>query len=159
SELAAAVKASGKSLHQYLDELYGTYGVHLERLVNIQMEGSDGMRRMQRLMERFRTAPPATLGGLRVSRWRDYLNGLQGEAGGASRPLSGPKDNLIFLETEVPGNYIAARPSGTEPKVKFYLFTFAPPASGAELEQSRGELSRRLDGFVSDLKNFATAVE
>jgi phosphoglucomutase/phosphomannomutase len=159
SELAAVVKASGKSLHQYLDELYGIYGVHLERLVNIQMEGSDGMRRMQRLMERFRSAPPGKLGGLRVAGMRDYLHGRQREAGGADRPLNGPQDNLIFLETDVPGNYIAARPSGTEPKVKFYLFTFAPPASGTELVQSRSELNRRLDGFVADLKEFAASVD
>lgn len=159
SELAAAVKATGQSLHQYLDGLYATYGLHLERLVNIQMEGSDGMRRMQRLMERFRNAPPETLAGLRVAGLKDYLNGVQRESGGSAKPLAGPRDNLIFLETEVAGNFIAARPSGTEPKVKFYLFTSAPPARGVELERSRTELNLRLDRFVAELKNFAAAVE
>lgn len=159
SELAAWVKSQGKSLFQFLDELYGIYGLHSERLVNIQMEGSDGMKRMQRLMDRFRTAGPKTLAGLRVTGMRDYLNGVRQDSAGQSQRLDGPKDNLIFLETEKPGNFIAARPSGTEPKIKFYLFTAAPPASGPELERSRQELGSRLDGFVADLKNFAASVE
>jgi phosphoglucomutase/phosphomannomutase len=90
---------------------------------------------------------------------RDYLNGVKQDSTGQSQALDGPKDNLIFLETEKPGNFIAARPSGTEPKIKFYLFTAAPPASGAELERSRQVLGSRLDGFVADLKNFAASVE
>ncbi|MFM7563928.1 MAG: phospho-sugar mutase, partial [Planctomycetota bacterium] len=159
SELAAWVKSQGKSLFQFLDELYGIYGLHSERLVNIQMEGSDGMKRMQRLMDRFRTSGPKSLAGLRVTGMRDYLNGLRQDSAGQSQRLDGPKDNLIFLETEKPGNFIAARPSGTEPKIKFYLFTAAPPASGSELERSRQELDSRLDGFVADLKNFAASVE
>ncbi len=159
SELAAWVKSQGKSLFQFLDELYGIYGLHSERLVNIQMEGSDGMKRMQRLMDRFRTAGPKSLAGLRVTGMRDYLNGVTRDSAGQSQPMDGPKDNLIFLETEKPGNFIAARPSGTEPKIKFYLFTASPPASGGELERSRQELNTRLDGFVADLKNFAASVE
>ena len=72
AELAAWVKAQGKSLHEHLDDLFRQYGYHQERLVNIRMEGSDGMKRMEKLMEKFRNDPPKTLGGLDVVSIRDY---------------------------------------------------------------------------------------
>ena len=159
SELAAMVKASGKSLFEYLDNLYCCYGYHAERLSTIQMEGSDGMQRMQRLMDRFRTATPKTLGGLSVTRIKDYLNGTERTSNGPAISLKGPTDNLIFLETEVEGNYIAARPSGTEPKVKFYMFTFTPECTPASLASAKSAMSQRLDGFAADLKKFAASVD
>lgn len=157
SELAAAVKAQGKSIFQYLDELYSIYGYHSERLLNIQMEGSDGMRRMQRLMDRFRQNPPSVLAGLPVTWVCDYGLGMQGAPGGPATRFVGPQDNLIFLETSEPGNYVAIRPSGTEPKVKFYMFTFAP-TGGLDLPATKKAHADRLDQFASDLKNFANSV-
>ncbi len=73
SELAARLKAAGKSVHEKLDDLLRQHGVHTEHLLTIQMEGSEGMARMNRLMDRFRRQPPAELGGLRVVAVRDYL--------------------------------------------------------------------------------------
>ena len=66
TQLAAWVKSQGKSLHEFLDELYFKYGYHGERLVTIRMEGSDGMRRMKALMEKFRSEPPEQLGSIKV---------------------------------------------------------------------------------------------
>ncbi len=66
SQLAAELKSKGLTLHQYLDQLFIEYGYHLEDLLNVQMEGSEGMSLMQKLMKRFRDAPPTTIGGLKV---------------------------------------------------------------------------------------------
>jgi phosphomannomutase len=158
SELAADVKASGISMVEHLNRLYETYGYHGERLVTIQMEGSDGMRRMKDLMDRLRTEPPQTIGGLKVVTRRDYLTSTQW-TGDQKSPLVGPIDNLVFLETAEPGNYVAARPSGTEPKVKFYMFTYSSPeATSGRLESVRTELDGRLAGFAADLQAFAATI-
>jgi phosphomannomutase len=158
SELAAEVKSRGISMMDHLNQLYRKYGFHGERLITIQMEGSDGMRRMQALMEAFRTRPPASIGGLPIVGIRDYLHSTKTE-GGVKSAMPGPVDNLIFLETAEPGNYVAARPSGTEPKVKFYMFTFVPPAETAiDLDRSRKAMDQRLTGFGNDLKSFADTI-
>ncbi|MEE2827017.1 MAG: phospho-sugar mutase [Planctomycetota bacterium] len=158
SQLAAKVKAEGISLHQYLDQLYQKYGYYVESLVTIQMEGSDGMRRMSALMDKFRTAMPDRLGDLDVVRRRDYLEGLTVTSSGAEEPLDGPTYNLVFLDTEVAGNYVAARPSGTEPKVKFYLFAHVPPDELDDLAAAKREMADRIRGFERTLQELADSV-
>ena len=106
------LESQGKSLVEHLDELYLKYGYHGERLVTIRMEGSDGMRRMDALMEKFRVATPAELGGLQVVSMRDYQNLTRTMMAGGQDSISGPVGNLLIFETEKPGNYVAARPSG-----------------------------------------------
>jgi phosphoglucomutase/phosphomannomutase len=156
AELVAQVRAQGKSVVGYLEQLHRDYGHHAERLITIQMEGSDGMRRMKDLMEALRNQPPRNLGGLSVSQIRDYGNSVQFPPGGPRIALTGPRDNLVFIETDRPGNYVAARPSGTEPKVKFYMFTYCPPADiSADTAQ---DLSRRLDDFGRELQAFAAQI-
>lgn len=159
-ELAASVKASGHSLWHHLHNLYRKYGYHGERLITIQMEGSDGMARMQKLMDAFRTATPKSLGSLRVSRLRDYKSGkIKTMVDDSVKTLDGPRDNLVFLETVENGNYIAARPSGTEPKVKFYMFTYMPPEKVHDLAKVEAAMQERLDGFEADLKAFARTIK
>jgi phosphoglucomutase/phosphomannomutase len=122
------------------------------------MEGSDGMARMQRLMEKFRTDMPASLAGLKVASMRDYSVGKRLFASGGNEPITGPTGNLVVLETEINGNYVAARPSGTEPKVKFYLFSYVPASEIADIEQCKTEMAARRDGFKTDLEAFVAAV-
>ena len=158
SQLADRVKSIGLSLHQYLDQLYLKYGYHAEDLATIRMEGSDGMRRMSALMEKFRTSMPQRLGDLQVVRMRDYLRGVTVGLDGESQPLQGPSYNLIFLETEEPGNYIAARPSGTEPKVKFYQFACVPPEAIDDLGHIKVQMAERIAGYQQTLQEFADSV-
>ncbi|MCH2182932.1 MAG: phospho-sugar mutase [Mariniblastus sp.] len=158
SQLAARVKSEGLSLHQYLDQLYLKYGYYVEGLATIQMEGSDGMRRMSALMDKFRTAMPERLGGLNVASRRDYLHGVTVTASGDEEPLAGPTYNLVFLDTDVPGNYVAARPSGTEPKVKFYLFAHVPPDGLGDLAVAKREMAERINGFQTTLQELADSV-
>jgi len=158
SQLAAEVKAKGKSLHQHMDDLYGKYGLHAERLINIQMEGSDGMKRMQRLMEKFRSDPPTSIGGLEIKCVRDFDSLKRNFADGKSESFEGPVGNLLMFDTTSEGNYVAARPSGTEPKVKFYMFTYLPKEEIGDLEADKKTLQKRLDAYAADMQAFADSV-
>ncbi len=158
AELAADVKAKGMSLHQFLDSLYAKYGYHQERLVNIRMEGSDGMKRMEALMAKFRSDPPQSLGGIPVVAVRDYQSGKRVATDGTESGFDGPNGNVLVFETAEEGNYVAARPSGTEPKIKFYNFTYVPADRLGELDEAKRAMTNRLDGFASDMESFAAQV-
>ena len=155
TELAALVKSKGKTLFEHLDDLYLKHGFHHERLVNIRMEGSDGMKRMQNLMANFRCNPPTKLGGLEIVGIRDYQSGKRTDASGSSEPMPGPTGNVLIFETNVPGNYVAARPSGTEPKVKFYMFTYVPPEDLTDLTVAKREMEARIEAYARDMQTFA----
>ena len=74
---------------------------------------------------------------------------------GWMKPLAGPKGDLVFFDLAREGNYVACRPSGTEPKIKFYLFTYTPAEQLANLELAKSDLEARLDRMEADLRKFA----
>jgi len=159
-ELVAKLKEVGQTLHEKLDALFWQHGAHAERTVSVQMPGSEGMVRMQEVMAAFRDAPPTEIGGDRVVQIRDYE--LQSvirfdHSGTPSEPapLAGPKGDLVFLDLATEGNYVACRPSGTEPKIKFYMFAYKPPEQLSNLELAKAELEDRLSRMETDLRKFA----
>lgn len=154
-ELAAKLKAEGQTLHEKLDALFWQHGVHAERTVSVQMPGSEGMSRMKEVMSLFRTAPPQELAGGGVAQVRDYLNQTVTPAGASPAALDGPRGDLVILDLENEGNYVAIRPSGTEPKIKLYMFTFQPPELLANLDAAKDELQGRLDQMEADMRAFA----
>jgi phosphoglucomutase/phosphomannomutase len=177
-ELAARLKKSRQSLHEKLDALFWQHGAHAERTVSVLMPGSEGMVRMKEVMAAFREGPPAEVGGMRVVQIRDYERQTVTTVGPPSRggpnaesakdaesaarlaapttaPLDGPKGDLVFLDLAAEGNYVACRPSGTEPKIKFYMFTYTPPEQLANLEDAKRQLEERLDRMEADLRKFA----
>lgn len=158
AELAAWVKAQGKSLHEHLDDLFRKYGYHHERLINIRMEGSDGMKRMQKLMEKFRSDPPKTLGGLAIESIRDYSTSKRTYPDGKTEDITGQPGNIVMFDTTEPGNYIAARPSGTEPKVKFYMFGYVPAEKVDDLEALKQSMADRMDAYAADMQAIADSV-
>ncbi|MFZ4733616.1 MAG: phospho-sugar mutase [Pirellulales bacterium] len=169
AELAGACKAAGRSIHQRLDDLFTAHGCHLERQVSLTLPGAAGMGRMREIMAALRQAPPAALGGLEVVRIRDYGTLTTGRPGGSLRPFAGNPGDLVMFDlaglpdagTEAEGwfpalgNCVAARPSGTEPKIKFYLFAVAPPGPAAALPATKQALAARLDALERDLRALA----
>jgi phosphoglucomutase/phosphomannomutase len=157
-QLAADLKAKGLTMHQRLDQLQVQHGCHLEDLINVQMEGSEGMANMKKLMQSLRDNPPKEMGGLQVVAVRDYGNLTRKVIGSVTEPLDAPKSNMLILDLALPGqktpsgNSVAVRPSGTEPKVKFYLFAVEPPASASELGQSKEILVSRIAKMKADAK-------
>lgn len=158
AELAAAAKAAGKSVHEKLDDLYWQHGYHAEAQVNLFMEGSEGMARIKSLMQLVREQPPAGLGGMEVVAVRDYGNARQRVMGGPFEPLSGPQGDLVMLDLAETGNYVAVRPSGTEPKVKFYTFAYVPAEQLADLDQTKIDIQQQLQHLETALRALADQV-
>jgi len=164
SELAASVKASGKSMHQHLLGLYEKYGYHQETVINLQMEGSEGMAAMQRLMASFRDKPMTSLAGIKVAKQRDYqtkttrdMMASDPSNKSAILPLEGPAGNLIIMDLVEEGNYVAVRPSGTEPKIKLYVFTRLSPEQSKDIEKAIATLDDRIKALEADVRAYAKA--
>ena len=168
AELAAELKAQGKTLHQKLDDLFCIHGCHLERQVAIKLPGAAGMERMQEIMTGLRAKPPKSLGGLLVTRTRDYGQLKVHVPGQAQSSFEGEQGNLVIFdlvdfgntnekvpESQFPplGNAVAVRPSGTEPKIKLYLFTASEPTSLEELPAVKAQLERQLNLLEEDLRS------
>ena len=154
-ELAAKLKAEGQTLHEKLDALSWQHGVHLEKTVSVQMPGSEGMSRMKELMQQFRETPPTEVAGIAVSQARDYLTQKIIQPDGSTQPLEGPCGDIVILDLVEAGNYIAIRPSGTEPKIKLYMFTYEPAEQLASIERAKEKLSDRLTQFETSMRAFA----
>jgi len=109
-------------------------------------------------MAGLRASPPERLGGLKVVGVRDYLNSTEKTPGGtpeqpwSSKPLDAPKGDLVMLDLETRGNYVAVRPSGTEPKVKFYMFAYDEPGAITDLDAAKAALRDRLAAMEADLR-------
>jgi phosphomannomutase len=155
AELAAQVKAAGQTLHEKLDALYWQYGYHAERQLSLTMPGSQGMKDMLALMARFRATPPSLLAGLKVTRVRDYLALTEMALGHPPQTFAGPQGDMVILDLEVQGNYVAVRPSGTEPKIKFYMFTCEPPEQIANIEDTKQAMAARIAEMQRELGEFA----
>jgi phosphomannomutase len=112
---------------------------------------------MKSLMEGFRANPPASLGGMKVNAIRDYETRQRQTNDGTTGKLDAPKADLIFFDLEKKGNYIAARPSGTEPKVKFYLFGFRPAEQLNSLEDAEQDLASQVRAISADLQTLVDA--
>lgn len=155
AELAARLKAEGRTLHEQLDDLMRRYGCHSEGQFSLQAKGEKGKERMEAMMRGLRGQPPHALGGQRVIRLRDYLSQTVTELGVGTRPLEGPHGDMLIFDLELPGHYVAVRPSGTEPKVKFYLFAFSPPEQSQDLPAARCAQQQSLAAIEADLRSIA----
>lgn len=158
AEMTAKAKSDGQSLHEKLDSLYWQHGYHAEDLQNVMMPGSEGMARMKALMQALRSSPPKSLGGMNVVRIRDYENSVSLDPAGNSQPLDGPVGDVVILDLATEGNYVAIRPSGTEPKAKFYIFTFTPAEMLHDLDATKAETAERIAQIRADVQAYADAV-
>jgi phosphomannomutase len=155
SELAARLKAQGQTLAEKLDELFRKYGCHVERTVSVRMPGAEGMERMKEVMAACRANPPKQMAAIDVAQVRDYLGDAAAtlyQYNDAEEPLTG---DVVMLDLATAGNYVAVRPSGTEPKVKFYMFAYAPAAESQDVAVAQAMLDTRLDAMEADLRKFA----
>jgi len=168
ADLTAAGKATSHTPHEALDALFCRFGCHQERTINIMLPGASGMDRMRELMATLRSAPPQAVAGLDVVRTRDQQSLLSWTPGATPVAYPGVKSDLVIFDLaglsgagslladgRFPplGNAVAARPSGTEPKIKFYLFTVAPPCELAQLPAVKQDLAARLDAMERDLRS------
>ncbi len=119
-EMAASLKLEGKNILSALDGLYGRYGFYLSHVQSVELTGADAMQKAAAMMQRLRDDVPKTIGGAAVTEVRDYQARTAIElATGDTKQIHLPKSNVLELILGMSGSVIA-RPSGTEPKVKFY---------------------------------------
>jgi phosphoglucomutase len=127
-EAAAYYKSQGKTLYDVLQELYAAHGYFMEKLESKTLKGKDGVEQIARMMEQWRSAPPADIAGVKVAEVEDYARGLHGL----------PKENVLKFKL-ADESWFCMRPSGTEPKIKFYF---------AVKEKSGSEAAARLQTLV-----------
>lgn len=121
AEVAAFYKAQEKSLYDALMEIFEKYGYYKEALLSLTLKGKDGAEQIANILEEFRSNPPKEIAGIRVTAVEDYKASIRKQlSNGKLNPISLPKSNVLkyFLED---GSWFCVRPSGTEPKCKFYF--------------------------------------
>lgn len=119
-EAAAFYRARGCTLWDQMQNIYRKYGFYIEDLESMTLKGADGAKRIQTIMERLRGEAPKELGGLKVVAVRDYLASSRKTAEGTEERISLPKSDVLYYELQDNG-WCCVRPSGTEPKIKFYF--------------------------------------
>ena len=128
-EIAAQQKEAGNTLHSYLSELYATYGTYQEALISLVKVGKKGAEEISNMMKQLRNNPFTEIAGSAVVKVEDYANSTATDLqNNTTLKLVIPKSNVLIYYTE-DGSKIAARPSGTEPKIKFYISVYAAPGT------------------------------
>jgi phosphoglucomutase len=140
AELCAWVKGRGMTVPEYLDEIYLRYGFYLEGVINIYYEGASGNAKIKRILETYRSKPPQAFGDVAVARFQDFGRERIFDADGEAIPSQD-----LYLVTLANGYSFAARGSGTEPKMKFYLFAGEQVANAAELPAVKARVRATLD--------------
>ena len=119
-ELAASLKMQGKTILDALEDMYKTYGYYLAYVQSIELTGSDAMEKAAQMMTELRNNAPASIGGAKVTAIRDYRSSVARDiVANKEDTILLPKSNVLEFLLGDQGSVIA-RPSGTEPKVKFY---------------------------------------
>jgi phosphoglucomutase len=151
AEMALYDISRGLSVLDHLNELYRTYGYFKEILLSRTFEGQAGQEQINTIMLNLRQKTPQTFGGSTVVVQMDYLTGISFNLQDGTRKEIGlPKSNVLQFITE-DNSIISVRPSGTEPKIKFYASCRGKP--GAPLEQVRAEVDARIESIRSELQN------
>jgi phosphoglucomutase len=151
-EMAAYEKSKGKSLYDKLLDLYVQFGCYQEHLISITKKGMNGQQEIADMMERFRKEPPQSLGGSKVVSLYDYQKQEQKDlSSGNVSEITLPKSNVLQFVLE-DGSKISARPSGTEPKIKFYFSVNAPLANKNDYEKVKEELQQKIEQIIKDLR-------
>lgn len=151
-EIAAQAKADGKSMYQKLIDLYVAHGFFKERLVSITKKGIEGAQEIKQMMIDARENPLQTVNGSQVVKIEDYELSIRKDlVSGKESTLDIPKSNVLIYTTE-DGSQIALRPSGTEPKIKFYISVNTKLDAANNFKKVDTQLEQRIDAILKDMK-------
>ncbi|MBL7873717.1 MAG: phospho-sugar mutase [Cyclobacteriaceae bacterium] len=146
--LAASAKDEGHTLYDWLVQMYVDYGFYKEGLVNLVRKGAEGEQEIKRMMEKFRNSPPVQIAGKNIVRMLDYKTRIEKNMVSNSEiaiPL--PKSDVIQFYLD-DGSKISVRPSGTEPKIKFYISVHTPLNSPNEFDS----VNKRLNTLIEEIQ-------
>jgi len=151
SECAAWAASQGKTLIDILDEIHLKFGHFRERLISVVREGKSGKAEIQAMMDGFRTKPPIELMGSKVISITDILKGtITNKKSGDSKPLGLPSSNVMQFTLEN-GLKFTARPSGTEPKIKFYFSVNLKADSISDMQSQEVQMNEMIEIVVKEL--------
>ena len=151
-EMAAYEKSKGRTLFDKMIDLYVQYGFYYENLISITKKGMNGQQEIAAMMEGYRKNPPVQINGAKVTTLLDYelqkgTNLLTGE----TWTIQLPKSNVLQFITE-DGSKISARPSGTEPKIKFYFSVNTKLANKADFDAQFAMLEEKINGIIKSMQ-------
>ena len=151
AEVAAWAKAKGSSFYGELMNIYLKYGLYQESLKSITKKGKEGADAIQAMMKRMRETPPQQLGGSSVVKVKDFQSAKEKDLQtGSEQDLPFPKSNVLQFFT-ADGYKVTARPSGTEPKIKFYIGLTSPVSSLEDIQVQSARLEALNDQILTDL--------
>jgi phosphoglucomutase len=151
AEAAAFEKALGKSFFESLVNIYMRDGYYLERLISITKKGKSGLEEIQAMIEGYRNTPPTELGGSAITQIIDYQAATIKILGdGSTTPTNLPKSNFVQFITAT-GDKVTARPSGTEPKIKFYFSVKGKLSDKEKYSETTNVLNAKINQIVTDL--------
>ena len=150
AEMCAYYKDNGISLYEALVNIHLEYGLYLEKLISIKKHGKKGAQEIKKMMDNFRSNPPKILGGAKVVKLKDYLLRIEKDLiSGESTGIDIPKSNVLqFITSD--GTIVSARPSGTEPKIKFYCSVNAQVNDRKDYHKIEKNLSAKIDRILVD---------
>ena len=151
-EMAAYEKEKGRSLYEKMIDLYVEYGFYKEHLISITKKGMDGQQQIAAMMERYRTDPPKSINGSPVIQLLDYeLQKGTNPQTGEEWKINLPKSNVLqFILAD--GSSISARPSGTEPKIKFYFSVHAKLDNTGDFDEVNKQMEQSIKEIIGDMK-------
>lgn len=149
AEMATWAKSQNLSVFDLLTQIYAKYGFYYEELKSITKKGLKGAEEIKTMMENFRTNPPTHLAGSKVDQVIDYLEGVKVHSSGKKDDISFPKSNVLQYLTE-DGTKVSIRPSGTEPKIKFY-FSVVSKLADEGYFKTETQLKNKIHNLLNDL--------
>jgi phosphoglucomutase len=151
AEMAAYYKDQDSSLYETMLDIYEEYGLYREKLVSKQKEGEKGSEEIQEMMKNFRDDPPKELGGSKVVTIKDYKTSKEKDIEtGETSSIDLPESNVLQFITEE-GSMVSVRPSGTEPKIKFYCSVNTKLEDKADFDEEASQLDEKMDGMIREL--------
>ncbi|HWJ27867.1 MAG TPA: phospho-sugar mutase, partial [Flavisolibacter sp.] len=151
-EMAAYEKNKGRSLYEKLLDLYQQYGYYQEDLISITKKGMNGQQEIAQMMEDFRNNPPKQLNGNKVIELLDYQKQVKTDLlTGQTEKISLPKSNVLQFVLD-DGSKISARPSGTEPKIKFYFSVNTKLQDKAKFQQAQQDMKDKIKKIIDEMK-------
>jgi phosphoglucomutase len=152
AEIAAWAKDKGKSMFEMLLDIYKEFGFFKERLISVTKKGKEGTEEIQRMMQGYRLTPPQTINGSNIVKIADYQNKeITNTFTGKKTNIDLPKSDALQFFTE-DGSKISVRPSGTEPKIKFYFGVKDKLEKIEDFDKVNTRLEERIDGIIKDLR-------
>ena len=152
AEAAAWAAGKGKTMFQLLTEIYSKYGFYKESLLSLTMKGKEGAEEIQQMMVGYRSNPPKTINGQKVAMIKDYKESVEKDfLKNTNTHINLPKSDVLqfFLDD---GSKITVRPSGTEPKIKFYFGVKAELANTSKFEETNKILDEKIKGIIDSMK-------